>query len=506
MEAAKNLRSVLLSELPPKEKDKFFKFLLENEVQFTEDEQGYFVAIIRLVNPTSAPDQSRLLQDTVSFKQKRSSTPTPQETSMSTRAPSSRSKTPRPKTPTPDMTRYGDRLSDLFQEEAALNTRALGGEVLEFKKLVQAEKPKPSPLQVFLENTQFPALIEALKITAQLPLRPKNLSLLALIRLIEEVYSAKYKKDMSEVKASDQTFAEFVAEYFISKYRTQQLVQQQALDFMQSLESHETQSAEARMCSAFLQGSFSGEDLVFFLFLRATIEKELKILFTPKYPGQKTDIADTRQIALTLKQCSRVTDALLGSSETQLTQRLLVEVERELSFKGRGEGTINLARFMELMLQEYHSTQMPTLPHIIEEPTMSPYDQLKFNCSNHAEKTLAPQFISIILSGFKQLTPAQLSVLKVKAQEFLAKRMKALIEAAFGGNKLKWLELLGISTAHREALSHVEALQKKIREATRQSNAEDIDSICKMVLQTPELRTEMGRVMSKLSQDCQSGF
>jgi hypothetical protein len=500
MEAPTNLRSVLLSELPPKEKEKFFKFLLENEVQFTEDDHGYFVALIRLVNPTSPPDHSRLLQDTVSSKQKRASTPTPAERTP----PKARPRTPQPTTPTLDSTRFGEGLTELFSDEAVLNTvsssqRATGGEVLDFRRVLPADKPRPTALQVFLDNCQFPALVEALKINSAVPLRPKTLSLGQLVKSVEELYSAKYKQDMQEVP--DQTFAEFVAEFLVGKYRTLHQVQQQGLDLMQSLETHEPQSPEARMCAGFLQGTFSGEDLVFFLFLRATVQKELKVQFVPsnsytEFPGQKHQ--DARHLSLNLKQCSKVTAALLGSTETLLQQRLLVEVERELSFASREEGLINLARFMELLLQEYHASQIPALPNI--EPISTPYEKLKEQCVSYAEQSLAPQFLSIILSGYRQLTPSQLQVLKAKALEFLVSRMKALIEAAFGGNKLKWLELLGVGTGQREALSHVEQLQKKIREASRQSTSEDVDSICKWVLQTTELRTEMGKLLSKLSQ------
>ena len=46
----KNIPTVVLSELPKAEREKYFKFLLENEVQFTEDSFGYYTAIIKVVN------------------------------------------------------------------------------------------------------------------------------------------------------------------------------------------------------------------------------------------------------------------------------------------------------------------------------------------------------------------------------------------------------------------------------------------------------------------------
>lgn len=46
----KNIPTIVLGELPQSEREKYFKFLLENEVQFIEDGSGYFTAIIKVVN------------------------------------------------------------------------------------------------------------------------------------------------------------------------------------------------------------------------------------------------------------------------------------------------------------------------------------------------------------------------------------------------------------------------------------------------------------------------
>ena len=46
----KNIPTIVLSERPQAEREKYFKFLLENEVQFIEDGHGYYTAIIKVVN------------------------------------------------------------------------------------------------------------------------------------------------------------------------------------------------------------------------------------------------------------------------------------------------------------------------------------------------------------------------------------------------------------------------------------------------------------------------
>lgn len=45
------MKTIVFSELPQNEKKKYFNFLLENEINFSRDENGYYVALVKLLNP-----------------------------------------------------------------------------------------------------------------------------------------------------------------------------------------------------------------------------------------------------------------------------------------------------------------------------------------------------------------------------------------------------------------------------------------------------------------------
>ncbi len=49
--SGKPVRTVVLSELPKQEKLKYFQFLLENDINFSKDERGNYVALIKVLNP-----------------------------------------------------------------------------------------------------------------------------------------------------------------------------------------------------------------------------------------------------------------------------------------------------------------------------------------------------------------------------------------------------------------------------------------------------------------------
>ena len=135
--------------------------------------------------------------------------------------------------------------------------------------------------------------------------------------------------------------------------------------------------------------------------------------------------------------------------------------------------------------------------------TRNPIQELKIKCIEYTENSLVEQFISIILSGFFEIPREKLEDINLKAITDLNAKMKSLIEAAFDGEKRKWMETLGLPPADKEGLKYVEGIQKSIRELYKKgvnsSTNEDIDSICKSILQTPQLRSDMGKLLSSLT-------
>ena len=45
------MKTIIFSELPQNDKIKYFNFLLENDINFSRDEQGNYVALVKVLNP-----------------------------------------------------------------------------------------------------------------------------------------------------------------------------------------------------------------------------------------------------------------------------------------------------------------------------------------------------------------------------------------------------------------------------------------------------------------------
>lgn len=144
---------------------------------------------------------------------------------------------------------------------------------------------RPDPLKLFIQSTKFKDFLSALKVQPSSQLRPKTLSLTVIIKAIEEIYSARYRKETEDKSKKNEhtlnNFSEFVAEFFVDKYKNKRMIDQSALDFCQSIETYESESEEIRVFSSFLIGGNNSEVLVFFLYARHTCINVLGLQLVP---------------------------------------------------------------------------------------------------------------------------------------------------------------------------------------------------------------------------------
>jgi len=109
--------------------------------------------------------------------------------------------------------------------------------------------------------------------------------------VIEEIYSIRFIKDTSslknqlnrksEIEGSD-PFPVFVVDFFINKFVKKPIVDQHALDLLMSIDYYKEINREVSIFSKFLTQEYDTDDLIFFLFVRSCIEKEMKIMFIEK--------------------------------------------------------------------------------------------------------------------------------------------------------------------------------------------------------------------------------
>ena len=112
---------------------------------------------------------------------------------------------------------------------------------------------------------------------------------------IEEIYSIRFIKDTSTLRNQlmknnrntldldmKDPFPSFVVDFLSNKYVKKPIIDQHALDLVLSTDYFKTGSKEIKIFSKFLNEEYDTDDLIFFLFVRSCIEKEMKIMFIEK--------------------------------------------------------------------------------------------------------------------------------------------------------------------------------------------------------------------------------
>lgn len=148
--------------------------------------------------------------------------------------------------------------------------------------------------------------------------RGKRVHISQLKYVIEEIYSIRFIKDTSSLKSQlnkqgdindSDPFPEFVVDFFINKFVKKPMVDQHALDLLMSVDYYKDLNREVNIFSKFLRTEYDTDDLIFFLFVRSCIEKEMKIMFIEKARDEMKlhtndeKISYTNELYLNIKIC-----------------------------------------------------------------------------------------------------------------------------------------------------------------------------------------------------------
>lgn len=122
-------------------------------------------------------------------------------------------------------------------------------------------------------------------------IRGKKMNFCTLKFLIEEIYSLRFIKDTFNLKnqlnrkieiAIKDSFPLFVLNFILNKYNKKSLTDRHGLDLLITVDYYRYYSKDVEIFAKFLDETYDTDDLIFFLFVRSCIEKEMKINFLQK--------------------------------------------------------------------------------------------------------------------------------------------------------------------------------------------------------------------------------
>ena len=219
------IKTINLANVPNVKKEKLYSFINENKIQFNRDENGDIFAMVKFEHPDSVKQKQKDIQSPI-IK------------------------------PEPESTKN-------IKNNQTMTT-----------------------IDILIKN--YPTFFGLVK--PLVGIRAKKITLFDLKYYIEEIYSVAFLKYCMILKnkahsKKDKTllsFPHFVYEFLSNKYSKKTLIDQFAMNILLTCEYFKNENEEIRMFSLFLSELYTFDDIMFFLFLRSNIEKELKILFLEK--------------------------------------------------------------------------------------------------------------------------------------------------------------------------------------------------------------------------------
>ena len=301
------IKTINLANVPNVKKEKLYSFINENKIQFNRDEKGEIFAMVKFEHPDTGKEKIQ--------KEKESK----------------------------------------FQINKA-----------EQENVKIPKKDTLTTVDILVQN--YPTFFSLVK--PLVGIRAKKITIFDLKYYIEEIYSVaflKYSlilKNKSTSKKDKQllNFPNFVYEYLSNKYAKKTLIDQYSMNILLSCEYFKSENEEIRIFSLFLSEIYSIDDIMFFLFLRSNIEKELKILFIEKAKDEtkiqhmedKDEIL--RDIHLNQKMIQKIIATVYNSDDEILFNQVMEKLEPffEKDVRNSKYNTITSTLFLVVLVDDFH--------------------------------------------------------------------------------------------------------------------------------------------------------
>jgi len=230
----------------------------------------------------------------------------------------------------------------------------------------------------------YPKFVSLVKVVDKI--EPKVEPVLWLMRIIEDLYDARYAKDIEALRRSKDEegegedelstpFPDFVYAFFEKKFGLSNIVQGRCWNLLRTLHELRKENTAVETFARFMEEYYDADDLLFFLYSRSTLQKELAKEKMAEHPMHnhwtfRTHWGELSATSSTLyvneRQCSNVSRIIFGS-EADVNYRafMLLLDQGHLRYPGgvpTGGASKALRRtevstFLHLSLSRYHETR-----------------------------------------------------------------------------------------------------------------------------------------------------
>lgn len=204
--------------------------------------------------------------------------------------------------------------------------------------------------------------------------RPKLLSWL--MRAIEEIYDARFAHEAAEVgrvesdyvaEQVSNIFPAFVVKRLNTKVGLRSLVDQTCWDLLYNAHIYRRDYLEVEMFCRFLQEFYDHDDLLFFLYVRSVVAKQLHVSFKTRWTKSDGPGRQPKSLWLSYRECVHVAKTVFGDANENMCRDFLSIVQPQMVGRKGGVGSdgkqqpdsrrIDITQFLHLAVVGYHQTR-----------------------------------------------------------------------------------------------------------------------------------------------------
>ena len=521
------MKTVVFSELPQQDKIKYFNFLLENDINFSRDESGDYVALVKVLNPAfygGVQNNSKvniINKDKDKDKSKANSKQILNEKKGE-------------KIQQKNIIKGNNKNSENERDKTNLKNKKGNINKEYFEKDKKSEKQK-NFLDTFEGRYQkFVQLVNPL-----VGIRGKRMNINDLYYNIEEIYSIRFINESNKENEEQYfPFPNFVLEFLSNKYMKKPQVDQHSLDLILSIDFYRAKDIIVDIFSKFLNEELDSDDLEFYLYVRFCIEKELNTTFIElareRNKKGKLNEEEKDKNCLSVKSCLNLASNIYGEKQEEMLNNFMNKIEEILtSQKNNGikKNLISSQDILSFTLDNYRQNKLNNNNNINNINSLLLKNNNKLNTYENIQKNYGEQNtdniqekisrLKIILSTyikekeldvfFQKLLSLYMVYEKSKnnVEEILAsikdlvsKKVNLLIKILFDKDEKAWFNSLKLKETDKDGKEYYQKLTGIINEMMKFENLKDIpeemvQNFGETLLYTPELNSQINKLVLK---------
>jgi hypothetical protein len=206
---------------------------------------------------------------------------------------------------------------------------------------------------------------------------PKLRPVTWLMRMVEDLYEARYAKDIESLRRAgpegdgggedaSPPFPDFVAGFLERKYGVGGVAAQHCWDLLYTAHTLRREVLAVETFARFMEESYDADDLLFYLYARSTVQKELGVSLGKHWVeggrgggegGGGGSGAAPPPLTITGRQCAAVSRIVFGSEAHPHYKSFAVLLEAHLGGSRDSFRAVDVPTFLHLALVKYHETR-----------------------------------------------------------------------------------------------------------------------------------------------------